>query len=195
MRRTAEAQAQIDFQQKEAIMSAALEAFSTEGYGGTRVEKIAKKVHMSYGMVYRHYSTKEVLYHMTVQRAQTEANRFFYDCIRSSGTTEEKLYNYIKAVSEWTSTTVGSQSLMLLYQVLTARNIPEITRMQAREQQIVMMRDLLRFVKEFQQEGHLQDQPAEDILSMLLSMMVGNSFLRMSELTEPVDIHKVLSLL
>ncbi|MCP4218188.1 MAG: TetR family transcriptional regulator [bacterium] len=47
---------------KEKIFKAALEAFSSEGFGGTRMDKIAKAAGVNKAMLFYYFSSKEGLY-------------------------------------------------------------------------------------------------------------------------------------
>ena len=46
---------------REAIISASLELFAKHGYSATTTEAIAKKAHISKGLIFTHFSTKQDL--------------------------------------------------------------------------------------------------------------------------------------
>ncbi len=47
---------------RQEIIAAALDLFIKKGYGGTRISDIAKAVHMSTGLLFHYYESKEKLY-------------------------------------------------------------------------------------------------------------------------------------
>ena len=195
MRRSITAQAEIDAAKKTAILDAALEMFSTEGFGGTRVESIAKKAGVSYGTVYHYYPTKEVLYHMVVQRAMDESFRMAQQLSESKETAYEQMNCYLHDSFNQSTTSEGAQGLQLLYDVLSAKNIPEITRAYAKEKQQQITHMLTELMLRLQQEGHLVDKDPEEMVSMIHALKIGHTFLHIAKMCKPLTIETILSLL
>lgn len=61
MPRTSEQYKEIRSEKKHKIMDAALELFASEGYHVTSISKIADKAHMSKGLLYNYFQSKEEL--------------------------------------------------------------------------------------------------------------------------------------
>lgn len=54
---------------KQTILKAALKEFATNGYGGTRMERIAKRAKINKAMLFYYYSSKYILYQNVVKQA------------------------------------------------------------------------------------------------------------------------------
>lgn len=195
MRRSVTAQAEIDMTKKAAILDAALEMFSTEGFGGTRVEAVAKKAGVSYGTVYHYYPTKEVLYHMVVQRAMDESVKMAQQLSESTASAYEQMNRYLHDSFNQSATSEGAQGLQLLYDVLSAKNIPEITRVYAKEKQQQITHMLTELMLRLQQEGHLTDKDPEEMVSMIHALKIGHTFLHIAKMSKPLTTETILSLL
>lgn len=52
----------------EAVMEAALELFSSQGYGATSMRQIAEKADISVGNIYHHFKNKEVIFQQLLDR-------------------------------------------------------------------------------------------------------------------------------
>lgn len=85
--RTQEQFAEIRSDRKSAIMDAALQIFSEEGYHGASISKIAKEAGISKGLMYNYFESKENLLHALlndlferiVTAMQFDANEKFTD--------------------------------------------------------------------------------------------------------------------
>lgn len=56
---------------RDKIQSAAMELFVQKGFGTTNVQEVADKAGISIGLLYRHFKTKDELFHELVKFAQT----------------------------------------------------------------------------------------------------------------------------
>lgn len=194
MRRTPANQAEIDTIKKTTILDAALEMFSSEGFGGTRVEAVAKKAKVSYGMVYHYYPTKEVLYHMVVQRALDISVIRAQRIPEYAETAYGQINGYIKEFFKQSATNEGAQSLRLLYDVLSSKNIPDITRIYAQERQQQITHALIDLMHRLQLEGYLSGKDPEEMASLLQAINIGHTFLRTSKMGKPLTVEVALSM-
>lgn len=195
MKRSVTAQAEIDAVKKTAILDAALEMLATEGFGGMRMEAVAKKANVSYGTVYRYYPTKEVLYHMVVQRAMDESVKMAQQFSESDESAYEQINRYLHDSFNQSATSEGAQGLQLLHDVLSAKNIPEITRAYAKEKQQQITRMLTELVLRMQKEGHLTDKDPEEMVSMIHALKIGHTFLHITKMSKPLTAETILALL
>lgn len=183
-----------DINKKEAILKAALELFSCNGFGGARIETVAKSVGLSYGAVYYHYPSKEVLFHMVVEYAMEQAIKLYYDATNIPATSAyEELVNYTNLFFKWIDTTEGAQSLMLLSTVMTANNIPDITRIFSKDRFQNIFNHVHGIMSRLKEEGYVKDKSADELTTLFNSMMIGSAFLRISKLGTPLDVNNFLS--
>jgi len=67
--RTAEANEVIHEERRRAILDAALNVFVERGFEGTRIQEIADRSGLSYGLVYHYFPTKEAVFTILVDLA------------------------------------------------------------------------------------------------------------------------------
>jgi AcrR family transcriptional regulator len=166
---------------KTAILDAALAEFSTNGMSGARIETIAKKIGLSYGAVYYHYSSKEVLFHMTVQRSIEESLALF-DQMTPGSSSYEQLADYTHIFLEWAGTKHGAQSLLLFYQALTADCTPDITRIYLKEKTGIIYARIQEIMTGITELGLAKERTPQELSSMYNALMIGYAFLRISKL-------------
>lgn len=167
---------------KEAILNAALEVFSLNGYGSTRIQTIAKKAGLSYGLAYYYYSSKDVLFHMVAQRAMETCTHLIEHALMQQLPSYEKLNFYTLHFLEWASTNEGAQSLLLLSQVLTNEELPKVTRIFITEKTEKNIEQLAFLIEEIQNEGYESKMSPLSTASMYQATMIGYSFLHASKL-------------
>jgi AcrR family transcriptional regulator len=71
--RTAEANEALHEERRRAILDAALGAFAERGIEGTRMQEIAERCGLSYGLVYHYFPTKEAVFTALVDLALAAA--------------------------------------------------------------------------------------------------------------------------
>lgn len=183
-----------DNDKKSTIIKAALELFSCNGYEGVRIETVAKKVGLSYGAVYYHYPSKEVLFHMVVQYAQEHALSIYYEAEKlPSASAYEGLQNYTRLFFEWIDTDEGAQSLMLLSNVFTSKNPPNITSIYVKEKFQSIYQHVLELMENIKAKGYAKDKTPDELASLFSSMMIGSAFIRISKLGPALDVNTFLS--
>ena len=67
--RTDEQNAQIKDERREQILKAALKVFALRGFAATKVGDIAKEAHLSHGLVYHYFASKEEMFFELVRTA------------------------------------------------------------------------------------------------------------------------------
>lgn len=67
--RTDEQNAQIKDERREQILKAALKVFALRGFAATKVSDIAKEAHLSHGLVYHYFASKEEIFFELVRTA------------------------------------------------------------------------------------------------------------------------------
>jgi AcrR family transcriptional regulator len=166
---------------KTAILDASLKEFATNGIAGARIETIAKEVGLSYGSIYYHYSSREVLLHMTVQRAIEESLALF-DKINVSAPAYDQLTDYTHIFLEWAGTRHGAQSLLLFYQALTSDCTPDITRIYLKEKTNIIYSRIQDIMTGITELGIAKDHSPQELSGMYNALMIGYAFLRISKL-------------
>lgn len=172
----------LDNNKKETILNAALEVFSFNGYGSTRIQAIAEKAGLSYGLAYYYYSSKDVLFHMVAQRAVETCVHLIDYAFMQPLSSYEKLSLYTSNFLKWASTSKGIQSLLLLSQILTNKELPAVTRFFVTEKTEENIKRMTVLFEEIQAEGHKPKMDPLSTASMYQSTMIGYSFLLASKM-------------
>ena len=167
-------------------------AFSNRGFDGTRVEAIAKEAGYSYGSVYYYYKSKEILYHMTVQRAMELSVSLFHRGAEKADAFKQ-LESFLLAYQDMVNTPQGASSLLLLYDVLTSASVPDITRIYVKDKFSWINTNLKSIIACLPEQGFTLRHSPDEIVRMINSMMIGNAFLKISRLETPLSIDSVMS--
>lgn len=80
------------------ITEAALELFANEGYHATSVSKIAKKAHVSKGLIYNYYNSKEDILHAIITGANSESEDLLEELFQ--GDAKDQLRNVLNYLFE-----------------------------------------------------------------------------------------------
>lgn len=168
-------------EKKTAILDAALETFSSNGINGARIETVAKKAGLSYGSVYYHYSSKEALFHVTVQRA-IEESLVLFDHIDMTKSPYEQLAEYTDVFLKWAGTKHGAQSLLLFYQSLIPDSIPDMTKVYLKEKFGFIYARIQEIMAGLESMGLAKGRTPQELTSMYIALMIGYAFLNISKL-------------
>jgi AcrR family transcriptional regulator len=69
---------------KRAILAAATDAFALQGYAGTSISDVATKAHISVGLIYYHFDSKEGLFSAIWQQYQADQERRIRKALRNA---------------------------------------------------------------------------------------------------------------
>lgn len=166
---------------KKAILDAALELFARNGYGSTRIETVAKKAGLSYGLTYYYFSSKDVLFHMTVERAIDKSFSLIYSEANSPCSSYENLRNYTERFLNWAKTDEGAHSLLLFNDVLFNDRTPKITRAFVTDKMNQRDSNLLSMIEDIQKEGYVIKQSPKSVVALYNATIIGYAFLRISK--------------
>ena len=174
------AKATDDESRKERILDAALELFATQGYGSTRVETIAKKAKLSYGLTYYHFSSKDIQFHMVLQRSLDRSTTIYPSAMGREDSAYEKLRYFAETFLAYAKTKEGASGLLIMSHALTSDGIPQLTRIMVRDRMQQLGGILEGMIKEAQADGHAADKSSAALASMFLALIIGSAFLRIA---------------
>jgi AcrR family transcriptional regulator len=81
--RTQEANEALHGERRKDILEVALGIFVENGFNGTRMQEIAKRCDLSYGLVYHYFPTKEAIFTALVDMALDAAKQLIYSLSQS----------------------------------------------------------------------------------------------------------------
>lgn len=82
---------------EKAILDAAVQLFSTHGYAGVSMRRIAESAGVSKANIYHHFSSKEQLYFAIMRRSSEELVRLLESLAEGQGAFEERLPAFAEA--------------------------------------------------------------------------------------------------
>lgn len=162
--RSQEANEALHDERRKAILEAALSAFVEKGFGGTRMQEIADRCAMSYGLVYHYFPTKEAVFTTLVDMALSAAKMLIQSL--PQGSSPQTLGAFVGfAISD-----PSPLYFAVIVEALTKNDVPTELATRARE-------TVLGFKDAFATTGigHTQneaDANAEGILSILLGASI-----------------------
>lgn len=109
---------------QERIVRAAAEVFAEKGFGGARVDEIAKRAGINKAMLYYHLGDKKALYQAVLLHFLSGAWREIEEAVRISHTSEERLLALIGAISAMASSSPHCPKLMLRELATGGANLP-----------------------------------------------------------------------
>jgi AcrR family transcriptional regulator len=118
---------------REAIFGAALRVFTSRGYFGATMADIAREAHVSYGLAYHYFRSKDALFAELVRAAYEGSYGLFLRAKGAPGTPAERLR---ALVDGFLATGVGGDSaryFQVVIQALTLERVPKaVTALNAR---------------------------------------------------------------
>ena len=121
-------------ERREAVLTAAAEAFARRGLHGTSTEEIATAAGISQPYLFRLFGTKKALYVATVERCMAETLEIFRaasrglrgeDALRAMGIAYGELYRFVETVADLPTEAVARWfAAGMLWNVVAAMDLP-----------------------------------------------------------------------
>jgi len=91
-------------ERKESILKAAQRLFAEKGYHGVSIDEIAREVHVSPAILYRHFKSKQVLYEAVLHQLSGQRESYVQTVVNSGNSFEDVLTGmtqvYIKSIHD-----------------------------------------------------------------------------------------------
>jgi len=160
---------------REEILTAALQAFSQQGYSATRLEDIAHTAGVTRGAIYHHFGSKEELYIALVTEKSSGINELAAEIIGQGGTPLETLRRFLVSIFKYAEQDEEYRALLELTvsKVEISEGLESITRdtIKGRRQLAAYFQELL---SQGIQAGEIRsDLPVETAAFALISFMNG----------------------
>jgi len=110
---------------RERIVEAAAEVFAEKGFGGARVDEIARRAGINKAMLYYHLGDKRVLYEAVLLHFLSGAWQEIEEAVRVSPSSEGRLQALVKAVSAMAASSPHCPKLMLRELATGGADLPE----------------------------------------------------------------------
>lgn len=165
--RSSEANDTLHGERKMTILKAALDAFVEKGFEGTRMQEIADRCSLSYGLVYHYFSSKEAIFRTLVEMALDAAGSLIMMLPR--GSTPAAFGSFIaQALAD-----PSPQYFTVIVEAMTKRGVPTDLADKARETVLGFKASIAAAGSDISGGG--TDAWAESILALLLGTSIMKS--------------------
>ncbi len=149
----------------EKILQTAINVFAAKGFGGARVDEIAKDAGVNKASIYYHIGDKEALYKEVLNRVFAGAAQAADDNISSGKPVEEKLKGHIRSVIK-NAVSIENFAPLLMREVASGgENMPR--------EALAQMGRVIQALKEIVDEGVKKGEFREVNLFALHIMVIG----------------------
>lgn len=161
---------------RDLILETALEVFANNGYGSTRLDDIAKKAGLSYGLAYYYFNSKDTLFHATVQNMILKMPGIIPADQSNGMDAYERLVLYTDTFFKWLQTPEGRYSVILMDHILVLDDIPELSKISMQEKNKLVNQDLYALFAELESMGCTNSQDPAKLVRLYQAMFSGFSF-------------------
>lgn len=163
--RTIEANEALHEERRAQLLNAALAVFVRRGFAGTRMQEIAERAELSYGLVYHYFPSKEAIFSALVDLALGAAASLVGGLSRESG--PERLASLVGfAIAE-----PSPSFFALIIEALSKEGVPSELVGRARGA-VLDIRDGFAALLPASETGKLDEAKAEGLLAILLGAAV-----------------------
>lgn len=159
---------------KEKILAAALNQFAEKGLFATRIQDIAEKAHISQGLLYRYYSSKDDIYVELINEALDKMSSATIDLLSMSMSGKNKI---IKAIEEMYNTIETSeqyrQTSRLISEAAHSEAIPESAKITVSEQRDEPYKLFSKIIEQGQNEGDVIEGDPYELAVLFWSLING----------------------
>lgn len=161
---------------RELILQTALQVFANNGYGSTRLDDIAKKAGLSYGLAYYYFNSKETLFHAVVQNMILKMPAILPPEQAPGMDAYDRLVLYTDSFFNWLRTPEGRYSVILMDHILVLDDIPELSQMNMKEKNKMVNESLLSVFTELEGMDCIGSRSPEELVRLYQAIFSGLSF-------------------
>lgn len=172
MPRTEEANQKIREEQRAKILDAAMQVFGKKGWTATMAE-IAVAANVSYGLVYRYFSSKEAIFQALVELVLQSGAENMQQFLKMPGTPGERLGFMISNVVE--ARRERSEFFQLFYHVLSDEKLPEDFRERVSRYGQLIQDTMRQLIVEGQATGEVAGGDPDQLVIVIMSCFDGLS--------------------
>ncbi len=113
---------------QESIRAAALRVFTRRGYDGATMADVAKEAHVSYGLAYHYFRSKDALFAELVRTAYEASYRLFLQAREAPGAPMDKLRAIVEGILGPGIRGEGALYFQIVIQAVTLERVPKAVR-------------------------------------------------------------------
>jgi AcrR family transcriptional regulator len=178
MPRTEEANQRIREEQRAKILDAAWRAFAKKGTAATMAE-VAAEADVSYGLVYRYFSSKEAIFKALVEQMMQSGVLRVQNLLEQPGTPGERLTFLITKILE--ARRERSEVFLLFQHVMSDETMSEDVRQRLQERGQAYFDGMRKLIVEAQATGEVRAGDPDQLVVALMVYLDGLSRLAVRE--------------
>ncbi|WP_182200263.1 TetR/AcrR family transcriptional regulator [Paraliobacillus salinarum] len=172
MARSEEQFKEIRDQRYEEISNAALKIFARKGFAGTKISDITSSIHLSHGLLYHYFKSKEDIYVSLITNVLDLFNQAIHEAEQLPGTPYDKLY-WVTELTFKGDAGVALDRHMLMMGALHADFLTEQTKQMIKQRYEASLRRIGDLVKAGQQEGIFKQGDHMELAAYYMSLSQG----------------------
>ena len=149
--RSAAANQHIKDLRREDLLRAGLSVFARKGLAAARISDIAAEAHVSQGLVYHYFDTKEALFAEIVELALRETARLAAEALQKSGSAWQRLEYVCERMLSGVRD--DPEYVLVILQTFTSEAAPDRARTSLADHGQQTFIDLVRLIRQGQDEG------------------------------------------
>ncbi|MGD2091436.1 MAG: TetR/AcrR family transcriptional regulator [Candidatus Aminicenantes bacterium] len=176
------------------ILKAALKEFSTYGFAGARMERIAKSAKINKAMIFYYFSSKKNLYQRVVKEVFDQISPLLFRLVSSNPSAEEFLEQIAEIYIDFVSRNTEFVKMVMLELIQNPKNIASIITGFFKEKmghQQMGPPQLIGLIKNWREENVIsEDDPFQfmlNVVSLSLLSFLGKPFLEAVFRLSPTD--------
>lgn len=155
----------------ERILRAAAHVFAHKGLAATTIADIAAAAHVSHGLAYHYFATKEEIFRQLVNRAMQGTERLLRDAHARGGTVTERLRWLINEMIEGTKD--STDDMLIVQQAMISEAVPPDVRGLVLHEPPILLELLSGLLGEGQACGEIIPGDPHQLALLLLSCIQG----------------------
>lgn len=173
--RTQEATEALHEERRGLILATALEAFVERGFEGTRIQEIADRAKLSYGLVYHYFPSKEAIFTVLVETALDAATELI-EASLGPRTRPEAFGRFVECAMK----DPAPPYFVMIIEALTKKGVPQALARRARSRVEGFIRQFAEACPSGEGDTAMAARTADGILALLL----GTSLMRVCGLSD-----------
>jgi AcrR family transcriptional regulator len=155
----------IDKEKQKRILDLAAEEFSREGFSGANTNKIAEKIGISVGSLYKYFRTKENLFLATIRRGRNELEQVLSTVAGIEGGLIEKIDALIGIIQDYSR---EHPQITRLYNELTSEGNVTLARSLSSELEAPAAVYYRRLIADAQKAGEITNDSPPEIIAFFM---------------------------
>ncbi len=171
--RNEETNKQIRDERREQILRAALQVFAKKGLAATKISDIATAAHMSHGLIYHYFKSKDEIFTVLATDALETSSSIIIYAANLPGTPWERLKAMTEAIVPAAYQGISPYYFLIVIQAFTSEAVPAQVKELASKQSNVYTEHLVPLILEGQQRGEIVKGEPLQLAVAFTSMIQG----------------------